>query len=216
MIILVFLPKGKLILVLIFYQIQKPILISPYQMAPVELKELKAQVKYFLDKGFLRPILSPWGAPVLFVKKKDGSLIICINYRQLNTVTIKNKYTLPRIDNLFDQLQGASYFSKIKLRSGYHQHRVRGEYIPKKTFQTRYGHHEFLIISFGLSYAPVAFMDIMNRVFQNYLDSFVIVFINDILVYSTNKGDHMNHLWWCYKYLRRIDYLPSIANVSLG
>ena len=130
----------------------------------------------------------------MFLKKKNGSLRMSIDYHQLSKLTTKSKYPLPRIEESFDQLQGEIEFSKIYLRSGYHQHRVRGEYIPKKTFQTRYGHHEFLIISFGLSYAPVAFMDIMNRVFQNYLDSFVIVFINDILVYSKNEGEHLKHL----------------------
>jgi len=163
-------------------------------MAPAELKELKAQLKDLLDKGFIQPSISPWGAPVLFVKKKDGSLRMCIDYRQLNKVTIKNKYPLPRIDDLFDQLQGASYFSKIDLRSGYHQLRVRGVDVPKTAFRTRYGHFEFLVMSFGLTNALAAFMDLMNRVFRNFLDSFVIVFIDDILIYSKSEDDHMNHL----------------------
>ena len=119
-------------------------------MALDELNELKAQLKDLLDKGFIRPSISPWSALVLFVKKKDGSLRMCIDYCQLNKVTIKNKHPLPRIDNLFDQLQGARYFFKIHLRSGYHQHRVRGEDIPKMAFRTRYGHYEFLVISFSL------------------------------------------------------------------
>ncbi|WMV41428.1 hypothetical protein MTR67_034813 [Solanum verrucosum] len=163
-------------------------------MAPAELKELKAQLKDLLDKGFIQPSISPWGAPVLFVKKNDGSLRMCIDYRQLNKVTIKNKYPLPRIDDLFDQLQGASYFSKINLRSGYHQLRVRGVDVPKTAFQTRYNHFEFLVMSFGLTNAPAAFMDFMNRVFRNFLDSFVIVYIDDILIYSKSEDDHMNHL----------------------
>ena len=109
---------------------------------------------------------------------------MCIDSRKLNKVTIKNKYPLPRFDNLFDKLQGESYFSKIDLRSGYHQHSVRGEDIPQMTFRTRYGHYEFLVMSFGLTNAPMTFMDLMNRVSQSYLDSFVIVFIHDMLVYS--------------------------------
>ena len=137
-------------------------------MAPAELKELKEQLKDLLDKGFIRPSVSPWGAPVLFVRKKDGSLRMCIDYRQLNKVTIKNKYPLPRIDDLFDQLQGATCFSKIDLRCGYHQLRVRECDIPKTTFRTRYGHYEFLVMSFGLTNAPAAFMDLMNRVFKPY------------------------------------------------
>ena len=146
-------------------------------MAPTELKELKEQLKDHLDKGFIRPSISPWGAPVLFVKKKDGSLRMCIDYRQLNKVTIKNKYPIPRIDDLFDQLQGASHFSKIDLRSGYHQLRVRDSDISKIAFRTRYGHYEFVVMSFGLTNAPAAFMDLMNRVFKQYLDLFVIVLL---------------------------------------
>ena len=122
--------------------------IPPYRMARSKLKELKAQLKDLLDKGFIRPNISPWGAPILFAKKKDGSLRMCFDYRQLNKVTIKNKYPLSQINDLFDKLQGANYFSKIDLRSGYHKLRVRGEDIPKMVFHTRYGHYEFLIMSF--------------------------------------------------------------------
>ena len=163
-------------------------------MAPAELKELKAQLQDLLDKGFIRPSVSPWGAPVLFVKKKDGTLRLCIDYRQLNKVTIKNKYPLPRIDDLFDQLQGAQCFSKIDLRSGYHQLKIRKEDVPKTAFRTRYGHYEFLVMSFGLTNAPAAFMDLMNRVFRPYLDRFVIVFIDDIMVYSRSEQEHAEHL----------------------
>ncbi|KAH0682737.1 hypothetical protein KY285_020250 [Solanum tuberosum] len=172
----------------------QPISIPPYIMAPAELKELKEQLKDLLDKGFIRPSISPWSAPVLFVKKKDGSLRMCIDYRQLNKVTIKNKYPIPRIDDLFDQLQGASHFSKIDLRSGYHQLRVRDRDIPKTAFRTRYGHYEFVVMSFGLTNAPAAFMDLMNRVFKQYLYLFVIVFIDDIIIYSRNEEEHASHL----------------------
>ena len=154
---MVFLLNKKLIFCFNLLPDTNPILIPPYRMAPAELKELKAQLKDLLDKGFIRPNISQWGAPVLFFKKKDGSLRLCIDYRQLNKVTIKNKYPLPRIDNLFDQLQGESYFSKIDLRLGYYQLRVRGEDVPKTDFRTRYGHYEFLVMSFGLSNAPTAF-----------------------------------------------------------
>ena len=146
-------------------------------MAPAELKELKVQMEELLGKGFVKTSTSPWGAPVLFVKKKDGSLRLCIDYRQLNKVTIWNQYPLPRIDDLFDQLQGAKVFSKIDLRSGYHQLKVRREDVPKTAFRTRYGHYEFLVMPFGLTNAPAAFMDLMNRVFEPYLDKFVIVFM---------------------------------------
>ncbi|CAL1388171.1 unnamed protein product [Linum trigynum] len=171
-----------------------PISIPPYRMAPVELKELKEQLQELLDKGFIRPSVSPWGAPVLFVKKKDGTLRLCIDYRRINKVTVKNKYPLPRIDDLFDQLQGSKVFSKIDLRSGYHQLKVAEEAIPKTAFRTRYGHYEFLVMPFGLTNAPAAFMALMNKVFQEYLDKFVIVFIDDILVYSRSEEEHREHL----------------------
>ena len=161
-----------------------PISRVPYRLAPIELKELKVQLEDMIEKRFIRPSHSPWGAPVLFVKKKDGSLRLCIDYKGLNKVMIKNKYPLPRIDDLFDQLAGSRVFSSIDLRSGYHQLKVRAEDIPKTAFRTRYGHYEFLVMSFGLTNAPAAFMELMNRAFHYYLDNFIIVFINDILVYS--------------------------------
>ena len=134
-------------------------------MSPAQLKELIEQLKDFLDKGFIRPSIFPQGEQVLFVKKKDGSLKMCIDYRQLNKFTIKNKYSIPKIDDLFDQLQGASNFSKINLRSVYHQLRVKDSDILKTTFRTRYGHYEFVVMSFGLTNAPTTFMDLMNKVF---------------------------------------------------
>ena len=137
-----------------------------------------------MDKGFIRPSTSPWGTPVLFAKKKDNTLLLCIDYRQLNRVTIKNRYPLPKIDDLFDQLRGALVYSKIDLRIGYHQLRVRKADIPKTTFRTRYGHFKFTVMPFGLTNAPAAFMDLMHRVFQPYLDHFVVVFVHDILIYS--------------------------------
>ncbi|GKF50535.1 putative reverse transcriptase domain-containing protein [Tanacetum coccineum] len=146
------------------------------------------------DKGFIRPSSSTWGAPVLFVKKKDGSFRMCIDYRELNKLTVKNRYPLPRIDDLFDQLQGSSIYSKIDLRSGYHQLRVREEDIQKTVFRTRYGHYEFQVMMFGLTNAPAVFMDLINRVCKPYLDKFVIVFINDILIYSKNQQEHEEHL----------------------
>ncbi|GJY40405.1 putative reverse transcriptase domain-containing protein, partial [Tanacetum coccineum] len=155
------------------------------------------------DKGFIRPSHSPWGAPVLFVKKKDGSLRMCIDYRELNKLTIKNRYPLPRIDDLFDQLQGSRYFSKIDLRSGYHQLRVHEDDIPKTAFRTRYGHFEFTVMPFGLTNAPTVFMDLMNKVCKPYLNKFVIVFIDDILIYSKTKEDHEVHLGWVLELLRK-------------
>nr|GEY99876.1 putative reverse transcriptase domain-containing protein [Tanacetum cinerariifolium] len=163
-------------------------------MAPIELKELKEKLHELLDLGFIRPSVSPWGAPVLFVKKKDGSMRLCIDYRNLNRVTIRNRYPLPRIDDLIDQLQGAQFFSKIDLKSGYHQLWVKDQDIPKTAFRTRYGHYEFLVMPFGLSNAPTVFTNLMNRIFHEYLDKFIIVFIDDILVYSKMKEEHEEHL----------------------
>ncbi|XP_074335508.1 uncharacterized protein LOC141672725 [Apium graveolens] len=181
----------------------QPISKAPYRMAPLELQELKEQLQELLEKGFIRPSVSPWGAHVLFVKKKDGSMRLCIDYRELNRITVKNKYPLPRIDDLFDQLQVAKYFSKIDLRSGYHQLRVKESDIPRTTFMTHYGHYEFLVMSFELTNAPTVFMDLMNRVFKDFLDKFVIVFIDDILVYSKSKEEHEEHLRVVLEILRK-------------
>jgi hypothetical protein len=153
-------------------------------MPPKELAKLKNQLQELLYKGYIRPSSCPWGCPALFVKKKDGSLRLCVDYRPLNALTIKNKYPLPRMDVLFDQLAGAKVFSKIDLRSGYHQIKIRPCDIPKTAFSTRYGLYEFLVMSFGLTNAPAYFMYLMNSVFMTELDKFVVVFIDDILIYS--------------------------------
>ena len=139
-------------------------------MAPMELKELKLQFQELLEKGFIRPSVLPWGAPVLFVKKKDGTLRLCVDYKQPNKMTVKRKYLLPRINDFFNQLKGASVFSKIDLRSGYHQLRIKDADVHKMVFRTRYGHYEFLVMPFGLTNAPTTFMDLMNCVFRPYVD----------------------------------------------
>ncbi|GJS11182.1 putative reverse transcriptase domain-containing protein [Tanacetum coccineum] len=171
-----------------------PVAKSPYRLAPSEMEELSGQLKELQDKGFIRPSSSPWGAPVLFVKKKDGSFRMCIDYRELNKLTVKNRYPLPRIDDLFDQLQGSQFFSKIDLRSGYHQLRVHEGDILKTAVRTRYGHFEVTIMPFGLTNAPKIFMDLINRVCRPYIDKFVIVFIDDILIYSKTREEHVEHL----------------------
>ena len=171
-----------------------PISMTPHRMALVEFQELKVQIQELLGKGFIRPSTSPWGAPVLFAKKKDKTLRLCIDYRRLNRVTIKNRYPLSRIDDLFDNLKVARVYSKIDLRTGYHQLRVREADIPKTTFRTRYGHFEFTVMPFELTNAPAAFMDLMNKVFQPYLDLFVVVFVDDILIYSQSEVEHEDHL----------------------
>ncbi|GJR30638.1 putative reverse transcriptase domain-containing protein [Tanacetum coccineum] len=171
-----------------------PVARAPYRLAPSKMKELSKQLQDLSDKGFIRPSSSPWGAPVLFVKKKDGSFRMCIDYRELNKLTVKNRYPLPRIDDLFDQLQGSSIYSKIDLRSGYHHIRVREQDILKTAFRTRYGHYEFQVMPFGLTNAHAVFMDLMNRVCKPYLDKFIIVFIDDILIYSKDEKEHKEHL----------------------
>ncbi|GJW37488.1 putative reverse transcriptase domain-containing protein [Tanacetum coccineum] len=180
-----------------------PVAKSLYRLAPSELEELLGQLKELQDKGFIRPSSSPWGAPVLFVKKKDGSFRMCIDYRELNKLTVKNRYPLPRIDDIFDQLQGSQFFSKIDLRFGYHQLRVHEDNIPKTTFRTRYGHFEFTVMPFGLTNVPEIFIDLMNRVCRPYLDKFVIVFIDDILIFSKTQEEHVEHLRLALELLKK-------------
>nr|GFC80206.1 putative reverse transcriptase domain-containing protein [Tanacetum cinerariifolium] len=152
-----------------------PVARASYRLAPSELKELSEQQKELSEKGFIRLSSLPWGAPVLFVKKKDGSFRMCIDYQELNKLTIKNKYPLPRIDDLFDQLQGSSVYSKIDLRSGYHQLRIREEDISITTFRTRYRHYEFQVMPFGLTNAPTVFMDLMNCYYRRFIKEFSLI-----------------------------------------
>jgi hypothetical protein len=169
-----------------------PIAKRPYRMAAPELAELKKQLRELQRSGLIRPSSSPWGAPVLFVEK-DKSLRMCVDYRSLNEVTIKNKYPLPRIDYLFDQLKGAKYFSKVDLRSRYRQLKIRESDIPNTAFVTRYGHYEITVMSFGLTNAPEYFMNLMNKLFMEELDKFVVVLIDDILVYYKSVEEHEQH-----------------------
>ena len=171
-----------------------PIYKRPYRMDANQLAELKDQIQDLLDKGYIHPSTSPWGAPITFVPKKDGGTRMCVDYRALNEVTIKNKYPPPRIEDLFDQLKGACVFSKIDLRLGYHQLKIRASDIPKTAFVSRYGLYEYTVMSFGLTNAPAYFMYLMNKVFMDYLDKFVVVFIDDILVFSRNEEEHEEHL----------------------
>jgi hypothetical protein len=171
-----------------------PISKRPYRMPSNELAELKIQLQDLLNKGYIHPSASLWGCPDLFVKKKDNSLRLCVDYHPLNAITIKNKYPLPRIDILFDQLAGAKVFSKIDLRSGYHQIKIRSSDIPKTAFSTRYGLYEYMVMLFGLTNALAYFMYLMNSVFMKEFNKFIVVFIDDILIYSKNSEDHANHL----------------------
>jgi hypothetical protein len=172
------------------------------------------KLEELLKKGYIRPSVSPWGALVLFVKKKDGTLRLCIDFRKLNKVTIKNKYPLPRIDDLFDQLKDAKIFLKIDIRSGYHQVRIKDEDISKTAFRTRYGHYEFIVVPFGLSNAPVVFMCLMNGVFREYLDKFVIVFLDEILVYSKSEEENEHHLRMVLQVLREHQLYEKLSKFS--
>ena len=171
-----------------------PVSMAPYRMALVELVELKKQIEELMAKQFIQPNTSPWGAPVLLVKKKDGSLRLCVDYKQLNKMTIKNKYSLPRKDDLMDQLHGSSVFLKIDLRSGYHQILVKADDVQKTAFRSRYGHYEYVVMPFSVTNASAVFMDYMNRIFRPFLDKFVVVFIDDILIYSRTQEEHAEHL----------------------
>jgi hypothetical protein len=171
-----------------------PVAKSPYRMSFEELDELKKQLKKLLEQGFVRPSASPWGSPILFMEKKDGTKRMCIEYRTLNSMTIKNKYPLPRIEDLLDRLKKAKLFSKIDPRSGYHQMKIREQDIPKTAFTTWYGLYKFVVVSFGLTNAPTYFMNLMNKVFMEELGRFVVVFIDDILIYSETMEEHEEHL----------------------
>ncbi|GJX21779.1 putative reverse transcriptase domain-containing protein [Tanacetum coccineum] len=192
-----------------------PVARALYRLAPSEMQELSNQLQELDDKGIIRPSSSPWGALVLFVKKKDGSFRMCVDYLELNKLTVKNRYSLPRINDLFDQLQGSSIYSKIDLRSGYHQLRVQEDGIPRMVFRTRYGHYEFQVMPFGLTNALAVFMDLMNRVCKSYLDKFVIVFIDDILIYSKNKEEHEEHLKLILELLKKEElYIELIKDCA--
>ncbi|GKE75010.1 putative reverse transcriptase domain-containing protein [Tanacetum coccineum] len=187
-----------------------PVARTPYRLALSEMKELSEQLKELSNKGFIRPGSSPWGAPVLFVKKKDGSIRMCIDYRELNKLMVKNHYPFLRIDDSFDQLQGSSVYSKIDLRSGYHQLRVHEKDIPKTAFRTQYRHYEFQVMSFGLTNVTAVFMDLMKWVCKPYLDKFVIVFIDDILIYSKTKKEHKEHLKLILELLKKEELDPKL------
>jgi hypothetical protein len=171
-----------------------PISKRSYKMSPKDLAELKVQLKELFDKGYIRPSSSPWGCSALFVKKKDQSLRLCVDYRPLNAITIKNKYPLPRIDILFDQLTGVRVFSKVDLRSGYHQIKIHPKDVPKTVFSIRYRLYEYLVMSFGLTNAPAHFMYLMISVFMPKLDKFIVIFIDDILIYYKSEEEHAHHL----------------------
>ncbi len=171
-----------------------PVAKPTYKMSLAEMDELRRQLDDLLNRGFIRPSSSPYGSPVLFVKKKEGDLRLCIDYRALNKQTVKNVYPLPRIDELLDRLDGAVVFSKLDLRSGYHQIRVQEADIYKTAFRTRYGLYEFVVLPFGLCNAPATFMQLMNDIFHNELDCCVLIYLNDILIYSPLIEQHLHDI----------------------
>ncbi len=187
-----------------------------YRMSSADLKELKTQLEELIDQEFIRPSTSPWGAPVLFVSKKDGALRLCVDYRALNRLTVKNSYPLPRIDDILDQLSTAKYFTKIDLRSGYHQVRLDEASIPLTAFRTRYGHFEFQVLPFGLTNAPATFMSLMNEAFKEYLDKFVVVYLDDILIYSETWEDHLEHLRKALEILRKEKLFAKLSKCTFG
>ena len=185
-----------------------------YRMSPLELKEVRKQLDELLLKGWIRPSQSPYRAPILFVKKKEGTLRMSMDYRDLNKQTVKNRYPLPRTDELLDQLHGAKVFSKIDLQSGYHQVRVASQDIYKTAFGTRYGHFEFLVLPFGLTNAPATFMSFMHEVLQPFLDEFVVVFLDDILIYSKSEEEHLKHLRLVLQKLREYHLFAKMSKCA--
>ena len=187
-----------------------------YRMSHSELEEVKSQITKLLKQGFIRPSTSPWGSPVLFVSKKDGGLRFCVDYRALNRLTVRNSYPLPRIDGLLDQVGIAQYFSVIDLRSGYHQMRIAEHDVPKTAFRTRYGQFEFLVVPFGLTNAPASFMSIVNNIFHDYSDKFVMAYLDDILIYSTTWEEHIKHIELVLSRLRANKLYGKLSKCTFG
>ena len=187
-----------------------------YRMSFLELEELEKQLKEYSGNGWIRPSQSPYGAPILFVKKKDGSTRMCTDYRALNKITKKNVYPLPRIDDLLDRLQGAKFFTKIDLRQGYHQIRIKDADVEKTAFRTRYGHYEYLVLPFGLTNAPATFMGLMNEVFRPLLDKSVVIYLDDILIYSRSWEDHQRHIAEVLDRLRAHQLYAKISKCEFG
>ncbi|GBG74610.1 hypothetical protein CBR_g19018 [Chara braunii] len=187
-----------------------------YRMSPAELDELRRQLKELTEKGWIRPCTSPYDAPVLFVPKKGGTLRMCIDYRGLNAIAVKNVEPLPRIDDLLDKVQGCRYFTKIDLKFGYHQIAMRPEDQHKTAFQTRYGLYEFVVMPFGLCNAPGTFQHAMNRIFHDFLDKFIVVYLDDILIFSRTVEEHAEHLKTVLRLLRQHQYKVNLEKCEFG
>jgi hypothetical protein len=183
-------------------------------MSTSELEDLRMQLKELLELGLICPSVSLWGAPIIFIQKKDGSWRLCIDYRQMNKATIKNQYPLTRIDDLFDQMKGTTMFSKIDLRSGYHQLWIKEDDIPNTAFKMRFGHYKFIVLPFVLTNVPGVFMSLTNGVFHEYLEKFIQVFIDDILIYSRTMEEHDEHLCLVLQCLREHKLYGKLSNFS--
>ncbi|GBG80262.1 hypothetical protein CBR_g30628 [Chara braunii] len=184
---------------------------APYRLSIPEANELKRQLEELLRLGFIKPSNSPWGVPVLFARKADGTLRLCIDYRGLNRYTVKNSYPMPRSDELFDRLAGNRFFTKIDLRSGYHQIRVAAADQPKTAFRSRFGHYEFTVMPFGFTNAPVTFQRVMKDVFSDILEQYVLIYLDDILVYSRTLEEHLRHLRDVLDCLSRHDFYAKLS-----
>ena len=189
----------------------KPTFRPLYRLSPKEHEEVRKQVADLLSKGWIEPSKSPFGSPILFVQKKDGTLRMCVDYRALNKQTVKNRYALPRIDDLMDQLVGAKYFSSLDLAQRYHQIRMTPSHVAKTTFRTPVGHYEYLVMPFGLTNAPATFQSVMNDMFREYLGKFVLVYLDDILVYSKTKEEHLKHVQLVLDILRRHKFYAKLS-----
>jgi hypothetical protein len=194
----------------------KPPFLPIYQLSVKELEEVKKQLTMLLESGFIQPSKSPFGAPIIFVPKKNGKLRMCVDYRALNAITVKNRYPLPRIDELMDRLHGATVFTKLDLQSGYWQIRIKEEDIPKTAFRTRYGHYEWKVLPFGLTNAPATFQALMNNVLRPYLDQFVVVYLDDILIYSRTPEEHEQHLQLVLKALEDNELYVGLDKCAFG
>ncbi|CAI7836790.1 unnamed protein product, partial [Closterium sp. NIES-53] len=201
-----------------------------YRLCPAEYEEAKQQIEDYMKKGWIEHSASPYGAPILFVNKKGGGLRMCIDYRALNNITIKNIYPLPHIEDLFYRLQGAQWFSALDLAQGYHQLRITNDDVPKTAFCTPFGHFQWRVLSFDLTNAPASFQRAMNDVFREAIGHFFLVYLDDILVYSKSEKEHTEHLKWvlnklrqhkfyarlwkCHFYKRKLEYLRHLVGNS--
>ena len=208
--------RGTLVHTIPLEQGARPPFRNCYRLSPSELLEVKAQITDLLAKGFIEPSTSPFGAPILFVAKKDGGLRMCVDYRALNKLTVRNRYPLPRIEDLLDRLSGCSVFSSFDLQSGYHQLRITSEDVPKTAFTTPLGHFQYKVLCFGLTNAPATFQSVMNRLFAPYIDKFVVVYLDDILVYSRNPEEHLSHLRFVLEVLRREKLFAKLSKCSFN